>query len=135
MSHPKVDWLGEEDEEPQGRILPVYPLTEGLQQWQMRKIVAETVAAFGHLLEEIFPDEYLQAHNLWPLDRAIQQIHAPDNAEQLAGAGGGWPTRSCSCWGWPWPSGGISSTICGRPRRWRPRPRSMPASAASSLSS
>ena len=67
MSHPKVDWLGEENEEPQGRILPVYPLTEGVQQWQMRKIVGETVAAFGHLLEEIFPDEYLQAHDLWPL--------------------------------------------------------------------
>ena len=64
---PRSIALGEEDEEPQGRILPVYPLTEGLQQWQMRKIVAETVAAFGHLLEEIFPDEYLQAHNLWPL--------------------------------------------------------------------
>ena len=122
MSHPKVDWLGEENEEPQGRILPVYPLTEGLQQWQMRKIVAETVAAFGHLLEEIFPDEYLQAHDLWPLHRAIQQIHAPDNAEQLAGRGGGWPTRSFSCWGWRWPSSGISSTSCGRPRRWRPRP-------------
>ncbi len=86
MSHPKVDWLGDEGEEPQGRILPVYPLTEGVQQWQMRKIVGETVAAFGSLLEEIFSDEYLQAHNLWPLHRAIQQIHAPDNAEELAGA-------------------------------------------------
>jgi ATP-dependent DNA helicase RecG len=86
MSHPKVDWLDEDGEAPRGRILPVYPLTEGLQQWQIRKIVAETVATFGHLLEEIFPDEYLQAHNLWPLERSILQIHAPDNAEQLAGA-------------------------------------------------
>jgi ATP-dependent DNA helicase RecG len=86
MSHPKVDWLGDENETPQGRILPVYPLTEGIQQWQMRKIVAETVASFAHLLDEIFPDEYLRAHNLWPLQRAIEQIHAPDNAEQLAGA-------------------------------------------------
>ena len=122
MSHPKVDWLDEDGEAPRGRILPVYPLTEGLQQWQIRKIVAETVATFGHLLEEIFPDEYLQAHNLWPLERSILQIHAPDNAEQLAGAGGDWPTRSSSCWGWHWPSGGINSTNCGRPRRWRPRP-------------
>ena len=122
MSHPKVDWLGEEDEAPQGRILPVYPLTEGMQQWQMRKVVGETVAAFGDLLEEIFPDEYLQAHGLWPLHRAIRQIHAPDNAGQLAGRSGDWPTRSFSCWGWRWPSSGISSTSCGRPRRWRPRP-------------
>ena len=86
MSHPNVDWLDEENDEPQGRILPVYPLTEGLQQWHMRKIVGETVAAYGHLLEEIFPDEYQQAHNLCPLERAIAQIHAPDNAQQLVAA-------------------------------------------------
>jgi len=86
MSHPKVDWLGEENEQPRGRILPVYPLTEGMQQWQMRKIVSETVATFGHLLEEIFPDDFLKSHNLWPLHRAIQQIHAPDNPGQLTGA-------------------------------------------------
>jgi ATP-dependent DNA helicase RecG len=86
MSHPKVDWLDEENETPQGRVLPVYPLTEGLQQWQMRKIMGEAVSAFGHLLEEIFPDDYLQAHGLWPLARAIQQIHAPESADQLAAA-------------------------------------------------
>src|SRR5208282_897310 len=86
MAHPKVDWLGDENEEPQGRIVPVYALTEGMQQWQMRKIVAETVAAFGHLLEEIFSEAYLQAHDLWPLSRAIEQIHAPAGAEQLAAA-------------------------------------------------
>jgi ATP-dependent DNA helicase RecG len=86
MSHPKVDWLGEEAEEPRGRILPVYSLTEGVQQWQMRKIVAEAVASFSSLLEEIFPEAYLKAHNLSPLKCAIQQIHAPENAEHLAGA-------------------------------------------------
>ncbi len=86
MSHPKVDFLGDETETPKGRIVPVYPLTEGIQQWQMRKVVAETVAEFGNLLEEIFPEDYLMAHNLWPLPRAIQQIHAPESADQLAGA-------------------------------------------------
>ncbi len=86
MSHPKVDFLGDEAEMPKGQIVPVYPLTEGMQQWQMRKIVAEVVAAFGNLLEEIFPDDYLKAHDLWPLPRAIQQIHSPENADELAGA-------------------------------------------------
>lgn len=86
MSHPKVDFLGDDDEAPKGRIVPVYPLTEGILQWQMRKIVAEAVAAFGNLLEEIFSEDYRQAHDLWPLDRAIRQIHAPDGADELAGA-------------------------------------------------
>jgi ATP-dependent DNA helicase RecG len=86
MSHPKVDFLSDDGEAPKGQMVPVYPLTEGVQQWQMRKIVAEAVAANGDLLEEIFPDDYLKAHDLWPLERAIRQIHAPENAEQLAGA-------------------------------------------------
>jgi ATP-dependent DNA helicase RecG len=86
MSHPKVDFLGDESDVPMGRIVPVYPLTEGLQQWQIRKIVAEVVDTFANLLEEIFPEDYLHAHNLWPLPRAIRQMHVPENAEQLAGA-------------------------------------------------
>ncbi len=136
MSHPKVDWLGDEDEEPKGRILPVYPLTEGLQQWQMRKIVAETVAAFGHLLEEIFPDEYLPgprplaAGSGDPADPRSRQRRTTGRRAAAIGLPGAVPAA-----GWRWPSSGSNSTTCGRPRRWRPRPRSTPGSAASSLSS
>ncbi len=86
MSHPKVDFLADDDETPKGRIVPVYPLTEGILQWQMRKVVAEAVAAFADLLEEVFPEDYRQVHNLWPLQRAIRQIHSPDGAEELAAA-------------------------------------------------
>jgi RecG-like helicase len=39
MHHPRVETLDAEEEEPLGLILPVYPLTEGLQQWHVRKIV------------------------------------------------------------------------------------------------
>ena len=39
MSHPRVVYLADEEEEPQGAILPVYPLTEGLPQRQIRRIV------------------------------------------------------------------------------------------------
>ena len=39
MHHPRVETLAEDEEAPAGKILPVYPLTEGLQQWHMRKIV------------------------------------------------------------------------------------------------
>ena len=39
MTHPRVDTLADDEDEPVGQILPVYGLTEGLQQWQMRKII------------------------------------------------------------------------------------------------
>jgi ATP-dependent DNA helicase RecG len=83
MAHPHVETLAEGEEEPLGRILPVYPLTEGLQQWQMRRIVREAVAAYAERLEEIFPEEFLRAHELWPLGRSLLQLHFPDDHESL----------------------------------------------------
>ncbi len=83
--HPRVETLGDEDE-PVGKILPVYPLTEGLQQWQMRNIVRDALAAHVELLEEVFPGGYLEQHDLWPLRRALPQIHFPSDREGLARA-------------------------------------------------
>ncbi len=84
VSHPIVVPLAEEEAEPQGEIRPVYGLTEGLKQWEMRRIVAEAVEAHGSLLEEIFPQEFLHAHKLWPLERALPEIHKPTDWAGLA---------------------------------------------------
>ncbi len=83
MSHPRVVWLEVEEEAPEARILPVYPLTEGLPQWRVRKIVGQAVEEHVGLLEEVFPAEYLEAHDLWPLERALVEIHAPTDGESL----------------------------------------------------
>lgn len=83
MSHPRVVWLEAEEEAPEARILPVYPLTEGLPQWRVRKIVGQAVAAHVGLLDEVFPAEYLETHDLWPLQRALVEIHAPTDGESL----------------------------------------------------
>jgi ATP-dependent DNA helicase RecG len=83
MTHPRVEILDAEDEEPTAQILPVYPLTEGLQQWQLRKIVRAAVDACNDLLDEVFPAEYLQKYNLCPLREALPQIHFPDDMPSL----------------------------------------------------
>jgi ATP-dependent DNA helicase RecG len=83
MHHPRVETLAEDEEAPAGKILPVYPLTEGLQQWHMRKIVRSALDEYAELLDEVFPAEYLQAHNLWPIKKALPQIHFPDSRESL----------------------------------------------------
>ena len=36
MPHPRVTWLDGEEDQPEMRLLPLYPLTEGLTQFQMR---------------------------------------------------------------------------------------------------
>jgi len=81
MHHPRVTPLGENEDEPAGRILPVYPLTEGLQQWELRRIVRECLDAYAGLLDEVFPAAYLEDHDLWPIHRALPEIHFPSNAE------------------------------------------------------
>ena len=86
MNHPRVEPLAEEEEDPAGRILPVYPLTEGLHQWEMRRIVRQAVDDFGPLIEEAFPAEYLAQHDLWPIARALPQVHFPDERQSLAAA-------------------------------------------------
>ncbi|MBN1394339.1 MAG: ATP-dependent DNA helicase RecG, partial [Pirellulales bacterium] len=83
MTHPRVETLDAEEEEPAVKILPVYPLTEGLLQWQMRKIVRGALDSCLELLDEVFPDRYLQAHDLWPLRSALPQVHFPDDQESL----------------------------------------------------
>ncbi len=83
MHHPRVEVLDAEEEEPVTKILPVYPLTEGLQQWQMRKIVRAALETYVPVLEEVFPEEYLASHDLWPLRQALPQIHFPGDQESL----------------------------------------------------
>jgi ATP-dependent DNA helicase RecG len=83
MAHPRAETLAEDEEEPLGKILPIYPLTEGLQQWQVRKIVRQAVAVYVDCLDEVFPAEFLESHRLWPLRRALPQLHFPDDRQSL----------------------------------------------------
>lgn len=86
MSHPRVETLADDEEEFLGRILPVYPLTEGLLQWHMRKIVRAALETCVDALDEAFSDEYRAAHDLWPLRRALLEIHFPSDHESLGAA-------------------------------------------------
>jgi ATP-dependent DNA helicase RecG len=83
MTHPRVETLDAEEDEPATKLLPVYPLTEGLLQWQMRRIMRGVLEGYVHVLDEVFPDEYLQAHDLWPLQQALPQVHFPSDQESL----------------------------------------------------
>jgi len=83
LIHPRVDFLADDDDVPSGRILPVYPLTEGINQNQMRRIVGGVVETHATLVDDVFPDPFLQTHNLWPIAEALPQIHAPDDHPSL----------------------------------------------------
>ena len=87
MHHPRVVPLDDDEEGgPATGILPVYPLTEGMHQWEMRRVARGVVESHADLPDEVFPPEYLEGHDLWPLGRAVREIHFPSDQGSLARA-------------------------------------------------
>src|SRR3954467_7567802 len=86
MVHPRMELLADDEDAPAGRILPVYSLTEGVNQSQMRRIVAGVVESHAGLVDDVFPDSFLDEHRLWPIRAALPQIHSPNDEASLAQA-------------------------------------------------
>ncbi|MEX2140863.1 MAG: ATP-dependent DNA helicase RecG [Pirellulales bacterium] len=83
MVHPRVQWIDADDEPPAGKLLPIYPLTEGLKQPQVRRITQAVLDTCIEGLDEVFPAEYRQQHDLLPLTEALPEIHFPASHERL----------------------------------------------------
>ena len=92
VHHPDVEWLAE-GEEPAGlmekdplnfgRILPVYPLTEGLHQKSLRKIMKEIVDFHSGHVDEVLPGDVIRRQGLLPLSEALRQVHFPESDVDL----------------------------------------------------
>jgi ATP-dependent DNA helicase RecG len=85
MAHPRVQVLEDAEDSSGAAILPIYSLSEGVGQGQVRYVTRAVLEQFGEVLEEVFPAEYLPAHNLMPIRETIPAIHFPvDNASLKA---------------------------------------------------
>ena len=62
-----------------GKILPVYPLTEGLTQASMRKLTARALAEVVPSLDPMLPSSLLQSRGLLELRTSLQGVHFPKN--------------------------------------------------------
>ncbi len=62
-----------------GRIVPVYPETEGLSSRWLRYIIKPLLINFKDKIPEILPLKILQKNKLLSISRAIWQIHFPDS--------------------------------------------------------
>lgn len=92
VHHPDVDWLPEGGElqallqsDPAnfGRIVPVYPLTEGIHQKTMRRVMREVVDGFLSNVVNVVPAGLLPAE--FPHFReALALVHAPPPEADLA---------------------------------------------------
>jgi len=76
IHHPEVTVL-DEDESPEAAILPVYPATEGLTQYRLRKICAHAVENYAHLVPELLPGHLREELGLPELADAFRMVHTP----------------------------------------------------------
>lgn len=72
-----------------GRILPVYPLTEGLHQKTARKIWKQVVDHFAPLAVSPVPAGIIRRRGLLPLSEALREAHWPSNDAPLRDLEGG----------------------------------------------
>jgi len=86
VHHPEVEWLEDgkgiaeilaADPVNFGRIVPVYPLTEGLSQKVMRRVMKEVVDGYLPFVQELIPDHILDPLNMPGLRQALKEVHLP----------------------------------------------------------
>ena len=68
------------------RLVPVYPLTEGIGPRWIRNVMKRVVDAYAPRLPDPLPPDIRQAQRLLPLSDAVRQAHFPDSAERLGQA-------------------------------------------------
>jgi len=66
-----------------GRLVPVYPETEGLSSRWLRYILKPLLAKLKNEIEDPIPENIRSKYNLLPIGKALWQIHFPDS-ETLA---------------------------------------------------
>jgi len=65
------------------RLVPIYPLTEGITARWLRKTVTRTVGYWSQRVPDHLPKEVRQRAGLTDLELALRQIHLPESADAL----------------------------------------------------
>jgi ATP-dependent DNA helicase RecG len=79
------EWVNLGAEDPgsaAGRVLAVYPATEGLTVRQLRAIIEQHLDALLPLVEEHLPDELRTAYSLPRIDDALRAVHRPTSVTE-----------------------------------------------------
>jgi ATP-dependent DNA helicase RecG len=62
-----------------GRLVPLYPLTSGLHQRQVRRLVKQAVDEYAALLPEFLPAATVKRRGFPPIGQAVSEYHFPDS--------------------------------------------------------
>lgn len=86
IDHPETEIIeqGEETSIHLGRIVPIYPLTEGLTQRWLRSLVWQALERFGKDIAEPWPGVPVEGH--FPRHEAVQKLHFPNTLAEAEAA-------------------------------------------------
>ncbi|MCX8103797.1 MAG: ATP-dependent DNA helicase RecG [Candidatus Bipolaricaulota bacterium] len=65
-----------------GRLVPIYPATEGLKPSLLYRLIQNNLALYRPALTEIIPEEIRARHGLLPRTDAFEKIHFPQSVEE-----------------------------------------------------
>jgi ATP-dependent DNA helicase RecG len=66
-----------------GRVLPVYPLSAGLNQGLLRRLIRQALIQYAKPLEDEIPQALIQRDGLLPKGEALRACHFPASMEEL----------------------------------------------------
>jgi len=72
---------GKEDYTYSGTIIPIYPLTENLSLWDVRRTMRQALKVAQPLLKETLPKKILERHSFPNLPTALNSLHFPETIE------------------------------------------------------
>ena len=84
LTAPEFEILTEEDETIHtGRIVPIYPLTDGISQKVMRKLVYFIVHDILEYVTDYFSSDFIKSNHYLELRAALSELHFPSTFEAL----------------------------------------------------
>lgn len=82
MNGPEIEPI-EQEHLHTNRIVPVYPLTAGLTQKNLRRILYQTISYWAPRIPDYIPEHVRTSVKLMPLSRALINVHFPESQDML----------------------------------------------------
>jgi len=86
LVNPMYEIIGEQTSEDYGSIIPIYPLTEGLGLWDVRRAVRISLEECLNEVEETIPSWLIEKNNLMTINDALYLLHFPSQIAAAAAA-------------------------------------------------
>ncbi len=82
FSHPRPQWLEDDDRDTTPGILPRYGLTEGLSMHEVRRATAAAAEDYADLVPDRLPQAFRDSLKLPPLPAALRGLHRPATLDE-----------------------------------------------------